>query len=243
MPEEVLRKHKPRIQTLDALRGIAAVTVVIAHCSGNFQYPSFIDKSPLYFFKAAHEAVVFFFILSGYVLVYQYKSKSYFNYLEFLAARVFRIYIPYIASIGLSLLLYYLGANFIDDTFFGSLWKSPVTSETIINHLILITNFDTNQLNHVIWSLVHEMRLSILFPLILIALSFKSVSYKIIFVILCIASGIIIGKEILPSLGYLNSYIHTLYYFWLFVAGGLIVINQSSLVIKYSSLSSLTKVL
>lgn len=233
---------KPRIRTLDSLRGLAAITVVIAHIFGNFNYNRLIDKSPFYFFKAAHEAVIFFFILSGYVLVYQYESKARFRYLAFLLLRVCRIYLPYIVSVFLAYFIYrIIDYNLIDNTFFGSQWTLPVKTGDMLDHIILIGNFNTGLLNPVIWSLVHEMRMAIFFPLLLLIIRLKPSLSIITGLSLFIISAFFIVGNIDPSLGYLNGYFYTSYYFFLFLLGGLIVRNQKTLLMAYERLGQKKK--
>lgn len=240
IPEKLnLNKDKPRIKTLDSLRGLAAITVVIAHCTGTINYYLIIDKSPLYIFKAAHEAVIFFFLLSGYVLVYQYESKIKFKYGEFLILRFCRIYIPYIICLLFAIILYTsIHPNYINNTFFGSQGQLPLKTDDIVGHIVMINNFNTNALDPVIWSLVHEMRVAIIFPLLLLIVQLKPSIAILIGLIISFLSAIFIVLNINPSLGYLNGYFYTLYYFYIFILGGLIVKNQSALLSRYERLKS-----
>ena len=41
------------------------------------------------------------------------------------------------------------------------------SSQAIAQHILLVGKYNTDAYNGVIWSLVHEMRISIIFPLIL----------------------------------------------------------------------------
>lgn len=68
---------KKWIRNFDSLKGFASLAVVISNCLIGYHFPNFIDITPLYFLKAAHEAVIFFFVLNGYVLVCQYSFKTF----------------------------------------------------------------------------------------------------------------------------------------------------------------------
>ncbi|MFC5701777.1 acyltransferase family protein [Cohnella faecalis] len=176
-----------RLDQLDSMRGLAAATVLIGHCLGVYsvfwvdtygqaQYGlvNLLKFTPLSIVIAGHEAVVFFFVLSGFVLMLPFLSAKPFSYGTFVARRFLRIYLPYYGAILLALLIRSLLAQ--PDTnvyseWIGLQWQSSLTWELLVQHLFLIGDFDSNSLNPVIWSLVHEMRISLVFPLLaLIAL-------------------------------------------------------------------------
>jgi len=72
-----------RFEQLDSLRGLAALSVVVNHflniLPGIFDNPNdfwFLKYTPLHLFWAGHEAVIFFFVLSGFVLSLQFFKKK-----------------------------------------------------------------------------------------------------------------------------------------------------------------------
>jgi peptidoglycan/LPS O-acetylase OafA/YrhL len=161
----------PRYTELDSLRGIAALTVVFHH----FRYMQIGDgrltgwhkilhlvTSPL---TAGRQAVFLFFALSGLVLSLPYLRRKGQDYPTFLIRRVLRIYAPYLFALGLAL----IGAaiwhgphghgSWADLT-----WSEPISSHLVLQHILFIGNYDWAQYNTVFWSLVMEMRLSIIFP-------------------------------------------------------------------------------
>src|SRR5512138_1450038 len=89
---------------LDSLRGLAACSVVLCH-AGNIlpavyddpQRLWWLTKTPLALLRAGHAAVVFFFILSGYVLVLPF-LKGPVSYPAFAWRRICRIWIPYVIA-------------------------------------------------------------------------------------------------------------------------------------------------
>lgn len=93
-----VRTLKDRFVTLDAMRGVAALAVVLRH----FEIET--GGHPPRF---SYLAVDLFFILSGFVLAYRYDSKfsEGMRCRDFLAARVVRLYPVYAIGLVLSLLV------------------------------------------------------------------------------------------------------------------------------------------
>lgn len=64
-----------RFDQIDSIRGLAALSVVISHLSlviPNVYIVQKLKNTPLHIFWAGHEAVILFFILSGFVLALPY---------------------------------------------------------------------------------------------------------------------------------------------------------------------------
>ena len=174
-----------RFIVLDSLRGVAALAVVIWHimmslldvpASSTYQaganFARLWQISPFYFLMAGREAVIIFFILSGFVLSLPWLKGSEAPYNSYLIKRVCRIYIPYIATVALALLTYSLFASGqIPELsqWFNTSWSRDPTPTDIIQHTLLIGSFANEQYAVVLWSLVHEMRISIIFPFLMIA--------------------------------------------------------------------------
>ena len=80
---------------LDALRGVAAISVVIYHCSINLG---------VRFFPNAFLAVDFFFVLSGFVIAHAYEQKlqNTLSITTFLKKRILRLHPLYILSLTVS---------------------------------------------------------------------------------------------------------------------------------------------
>jgi peptidoglycan/LPS O-acetylase OafA/YrhL len=170
---------KGRLTSLDAVRGIAACTVILSHCYGaiilGHQFAQF-DQSlwsiPLRPLHNGAAAVIIFFVLSGYVLALPYFRGTQSSYPRYLIKRFCRIYIPFAAAIFLSAFLYSSTtrqpvANASE--WFNGIWPSawPGTS-VFVNHFLMLGTAQDMTLDPVIWSLVHEMRISVLFPLLII---------------------------------------------------------------------------
>lgn len=173
--------NNKRIESLDSLRGVAALIVVIFHCltsyvifyNGNnhvFENKAMevITLTPLKILWAGNEAVLLFFVLSGFVLslpVFNGKPQLYSAYI---VKRFFRIYIPYLVIMLVSTLLAVTFFDFKENAglseIYENRWDHKVTLKAFVSFLFMIPEDITN-VNGVVWSLFHEMRISIVFPL------------------------------------------------------------------------------
>jgi peptidoglycan/LPS O-acetylase OafA/YrhL len=83
----------PKIEALQGLRGITALTVVIGHSLLIFQAPAWFRKAEVLFNGQA--AVVIFFVLSGFVLtrsLRRYQTEATLDFSAFVIKRFFRLY-------------------------------------------------------------------------------------------------------------------------------------------------------
>jgi peptidoglycan/LPS O-acetylase OafA/YrhL len=111
-----------------------------------------------------------FFLLSGFVLTLPYKKKNHLDYGPFLLKRVCRIYLPYLGALALAILGdRYLPPFHTDDYWINVTWTQPVTSHLVMQHILFLGNYNWSQFNTAFWSLVYEMRISLVFPLIALA--------------------------------------------------------------------------
>jgi peptidoglycan/LPS O-acetylase OafA/YrhL len=90
-----------RLGYFDALRGLAALSVVCSHYLIFFSAPAFVDgcciNTPFAFWHDGTAAVQLFFVLSGYVLSYavaKYDWKN-FSLKKYILLRIARIWLPY----------------------------------------------------------------------------------------------------------------------------------------------------
>ncbi|MCL6631389.1 MAG: acyltransferase [Alicyclobacillus herbarius] len=180
-----------RIAVLDALRGLAALTVVFEHClislpafnqANGYRDPGkpWVDAltfTPLHLAWAGHEAVIFFFVLSGFVLALPFLNNKSLPYTGYLMKRICRLYIPYVVVVLLSAGL--LTCVFADgpvhgqeenmSSWFQGIWNHAVTPSVVAQY-ILMTGQDTHNLDVSSWSLVHELRISLIFPVLVVLL-------------------------------------------------------------------------
>ncbi|MCT7487110.1 acyltransferase family protein [Aliarcobacter cryaerophilus] len=83
--------QKRYFNEFDFLRGLAAITVFMSHSLGVYDMKTF----PFTLISDGHAAVILFFVLSGFVLMYQSLNSNYNSY-AFVIRRFFRIYPAFI---------------------------------------------------------------------------------------------------------------------------------------------------
>jgi peptidoglycan/LPS O-acetylase OafA/YrhL len=237
-----------RLIELDSLRGLAACSVAIYHLVlgwFSFRQPAGITSvllKTLYPIYAGPEAVRLFFVLSGMVLAisfgYERQRQS---YRSFLSKRVMRIYIPYLFA----LILAVLGASKwhgpIDHSAIKNCcWSDPVSPALVLQHVLFIGDYDFGQLNPVFWSLVHEMRISIIFPLLFMVVRRLTNRGAILLAGGCTLSSMLILRllpqfvsPILPM-----SCVMTVHYLALFIMGILLARNLGGISMWYARQSN-----
>lgn len=252
-----------RYEELDSLRGLASLTVVIHHClisfttfyllsnhqSINNNLMQTLSNSPLHFIWGGHEAVILFFVLSGFVLSLPILNGNFNRFDQYLIKRFCRIYLPYIFTIAVSALLYsIIGTNDTPDLseWFNGMWSNPITLKSIISFLLMF-GFDSHNLNTVTWSLVHEMRISIIFPLIMVIIIkykfIKSLSYGMAATLSLWIIFLVISKTI-PNQDISNlvfSFGTTFYYCSFFVIGAIFAKYRDKVSKLFFSLNFITK--
>lgn len=173
-----------RFHELDALRGVAALAVVFSHCiviilqDATLADGALKDAlralkySPVGWAVAGLPAVLLFFTLSGFVLARMLEGAR-IAYPSYAIKRVARIWAPYLVSVLLAMLLI-SAVGWPEGPFVGP-WLAgvsgqPVTMQDAVLHTLLIVPFEAHY-NFVTWTLVHEMRISLAFPVILWSLN------------------------------------------------------------------------
>lgn len=173
-----------RLNELDAVRGLACMTVVIAHhlyvlpaiCDSSVNHGWFLKAikfTPLRLFYAGHESLVMFFIMSGFVLALPfYDAVRKPNYLKFVIRRIFRIYPPYVMAVLVGAVAFFMfykaPLNDLSTVVTKYWWHDGPGWKQVEAHLNLIGFFDARAFNPVVWSLVHEMRIFLIFPLLML---------------------------------------------------------------------------
>ena len=171
------RERKKHFGELDSLRGIAALAVVFYHWYHLF--PDTYSKSiigrlfeltPLQLLIGGHSSVILFYVLSGFVLSLPQVRGTAVQYPSYLLKRVCRIYLPYLTALLLAILgcAAFHGLNAYDE-WFQLTWHQAPSWKLVLQHLLFIGNYDDSAYNTAFWSLVQEMRISILFPVLAFA--------------------------------------------------------------------------
>jgi peptidoglycan/LPS O-acetylase OafA/YrhL len=149
-----------RLKPLDSLRGIAALVVVFYHCTITYYplgLPVWIKYSPLSVLVDGVDAVSIFFALSGFVLFLRLEDPGRFRYLPYIVKRFMRLYPPFAAVILGSAVVYYL---------VKPQGIPPPTAALVAGTLAMTDKGSLQVLDPAMWSLVQEVRISIVFPLL-----------------------------------------------------------------------------
>lgn len=178
-----------RYPALEGLRGLAALVVVIHHhllvLPTIFPYPTdatgvlaVLLYSPLHLLWAGGEAVLLFFMLSGFVLSLSTWEGRPVQMQEFIIKRIWRIWVPCIVAVTLAFgAAELIGPSVLPtaSTWFNSIWQAA-NLRAYSEHLLMLGGIDSyNQaFIPVVWSLKWEMWGSLLLPLVLLAASQRS---------------------------------------------------------------------
>lgn len=180
-----------RYKQLDSLRGLAALFVFFGHFLGMQANSSLYSNylvTPLGILFNGNASVILFFVLSGFVLSLPFvNGNKPLKLSTFYIKRIFRIYPAFIVAILLALLLkYYV----FDKTgmapfsvwirsFWMWEWSHQTLTEVLKTLLLAGPKFDTHLIDPPIWSLVIEMKMSIVLPVLILIVSRNSVGLNI----------------------------------------------------------------
>lgn len=231
-----------RVQELDAVRGLAALSVVLGHCV--IAYPAMADNTradgltvanvlkytPLKLVFDGFPAVMIFFVLSGFVLALQLSgSGREQSYGTFVARRVCRIWIPYMAAVALAMVVavpFIAEPNAALSEWYALSWNHAPDVTSVLQHVLLIDSFPNDAFDPVLWSLVHEMRISLVFPVIMalaVALGpTRSVLGGVVLTLVGYAGGRVAGGS--------TDYFESLTYVVCFVVGIQLAIHRDAVV-------------
>ncbi|CAN7279681.1 acyltransferase [Bradyrhizobium sp. LjRoot220] len=228
-----------RIASLDSLRGIAALIVVASHLRLMYpETPAWIRYSPLRVLIAGESAVTVFFILSGLVLYLALTSRDGGSYWSFATKRFWRIYPPFCVAILISTALWYLVdpapllgvGNWATEYS----WQVHPTWSVVLAHLAMTDVQAWQSLDNVMWSLVIELRLSLIFPVIAVAVKRD---WRVALALGALISGacFYIQSSFSPD-WFFNPFL-TGKYLYLFVIGAVLAENSSQIMKVSQALS------
>jgi peptidoglycan/LPS O-acetylase OafA/YrhL len=159
------------IVELDSLRGLAAMSVLLLHFLEGWMQTSPPHYVGYFFYipllTSGNAAVMMFFVLSGFVLTLPQMAAKPASYSAYAVRRICRIYLPYLAALALALLgcWRFHGLHLYGDRF-QITWREAPSISGVAQHLALLGRYDVYAYNTPTWSLVHEMRISLIFPLL-----------------------------------------------------------------------------
>jgi peptidoglycan/LPS O-acetylase OafA/YrhL len=193
-------KHSDKYIAFDLLRGIAALLVCTGHIR-NFLFVDFEEvKNPngfdkLFYFATGlgHQAVIVFFVLSGFFVggsVWKQLRRSEFSWGEYLLARLSRLWVVLIPALLATWCFDSLGEFLIDNAGYDGRWQSLLSSgpgvgadSLDLSPLTLLGNVFFLQTvtvpvfgtNGPLWSLANEFWYYMIFPFVAIVLHKRSI--------------------------------------------------------------------
>jgi peptidoglycan/LPS O-acetylase OafA/YrhL len=172
--------NERRYSGLDGLRGVASAVVVVHHCllvspalSSAYIGPEFtggiwesiLVHSPLHLLWAGPEAVIVFFLLSGFVLTLPVMHARRYSWKAYFPKRILRMYVPVVGSVALALLTVVLVPRVSRPELseWINIHDERVRPLGIVRDIFLLTG--TSGLNTPLWSLRWEVFFSLLLPI------------------------------------------------------------------------------
>lgn len=241
-------KAQERLDYLDSLRGIAALVVVLHHCTMMYADDFRISHKILpdasasfgdwafYLFQTllnGRAAVILFFVLSGFVLALSLLKQST-PYASYAIRRICRIYPAFAFIIFTSYALHSLiGVQHpVDSGWLDVVINPDMSFSVLCEHLALWGGTSSAGLNGVIWTLVHEMRISLIFPFVLFTIVrygwYSMVGYGLLS-ITCTAlvyyqRGVMVGGY--DALSFSESLLSSAFFIIFFAAGAFLAIHR-----------------
>ena len=178
-------KHDNRYIWFDFIRGLAALMVCAGHLRAvvmeeftMISSPNVIDKALYFLTGLGHQAVVVFFVLSGFFVGGSVlRMKMQFNWSSYLVSRLSRLWVVLIPALALTYLVDAFIASNYPEVLAGSLesvWHlGPVAGQysnsilTLLGNLFFMQGVFTSVFgtNGPLWSLANEFWYYMLFPL------------------------------------------------------------------------------
>lgn len=226
-PSLLPQNTQTKLDALQALRGIAALLVVVYHVAIMTQFAQSDNPTVLALRDNMRSfgkmGVAIFFVLSGFVITYSVFSKQNRSAGDFLLKRITRIYPPYVFYSLIAFLLY-VGSTVVVN-------HNPVDWGYIAKSFLFIPTYDGDGKFYPVlmvgWTLVFEMYFYCLF---FFALCCKFTYWQTMIAYLVVFSlGGIIASQLADVDAY--AYVYGHYYLWFFFGGALLFgLYQRSLI-------------
>jgi peptidoglycan/LPS O-acetylase OafA/YrhL len=177
----LVQEPRRRIGSLDGLRGVAALVVLVHHSLvsigplGGVYFEEatpagleWLVFSPLHLIWAGPEAVYVFFILSGLVLTLPALRRRY-HWKSYYPSRLLRLYIPVVAAVLFAIAIALVVPRSLTDEHGTWMEKQdqPLSLFSTIRNMTLVS---PDWLNPPLWSLRWEVAFSVLLPLYIFVL-------------------------------------------------------------------------
>jgi peptidoglycan/LPS O-acetylase OafA/YrhL len=199
--------------------------------------------------EGGRSAVILFFVLSGFVLAYSMKQKP-LPYTAYATKRIFRIYPAFIVVILVSFLLHNLiGVRHLSESEWirHSVDSADTSGQMLLKTLLFWGTDGSHGLDGVAWSLVHEMRISLIFPLLLIWVTrFKWLSVIALLALSIVCTEVNFFRKGVVLTGYQEetlpeTLLDTTYFLVFFAAGACLALEHTRIAEIVSRLSTPVK--
>lgn len=162
-----------RFTYLDSTRGIAALIVLLAHYQLTILPQlnnSWVLKSPFALLVDGKAAILYFFVLSGFVLTLSLRNTelSIPGYWKFIVSRFFRIYPAYLFTLILTFFVI-SNVNIRTSTWLDQYWGDNTNIISFLKQSVLIVRSPYEPIHRLIphdWTLTIEISLSLILPVI-----------------------------------------------------------------------------
>lgn len=223
------------------MRGLAALTVVFHHLLASTPEmwavyegkplstaAMLLGHGPLHLLWGGGEAVIVFFVLSGFVLSIPFWDGKPVAYLPFAVRRMCRLYPTYIVAVIIGFLALAAVSQYGlpgKSTWFGLYWAKPGSMEAFVDHLWVLASPRYNYVDPVIWSLAVEIQVSLAFPFLIACM--RRAGWLAVPLALALSYAGLYLLAALPAAGdVLKSLLFTLGNAWLFVLGAELARNR-----------------
>ncbi|MCT7951896.1 acyltransferase [Ancylothrix sp. C2] len=125
-----MSSQKIHLKKLDSLRGLASLYVVLHNLVYGLYGLDMISENWKLLFFAGQEAVMLFFLISGFVIYLSTHQKN-LDFRSFCVRRFRRIYFPFLLSILLSIIIFYFNGNLAE----------KFSWQELIGNLLLLQDF------------------------------------------------------------------------------------------------------
>jgi peptidoglycan/LPS O-acetylase OafA/YrhL len=233
---------------LDSIRGVASLTVVFLHFHdmwmpdnpaslASWQSGLLTLLKPFY---SGGEAVILFFVLSGLVLSMPYLKGKGQPYPKYLARRILRIYGPYLAALALALCGVAIWHGHASHGAWSNIsWTQPISPLLVLQHVLFVGVYNNHEYDFVIWSLIQEMRISIIFPFLFLLSARIGAKLSVFLAIVLSATALAVVPSF-PDLSARYNLVITLHYMAFFIAGILLASRLDKIKLWWAKTSSVT---
>ncbi|WP_309607224.1 acyltransferase [Phenylobacterium sp.] len=195
------------LKALDGLRGLAALVVMLGHSAYVYvdsgRAHGRLEALLKIVLRGGHPSVILFFSLSGFVLYLAFVKRPGTSYATYLTRRVFRIYPAFLAALALALALHLILAPTPQPglgpwTLTNMVY--PADPVMALRHVLMLGVFSSDiALDPVIWSLVIELRFSIVLVLLALLCGRSRIGLLALVILAHVAGRVVATRMHLPS--------------------------------------------